>query len=244
MNDESCVVVLSGGMDSTVLLYEMLRQKVNCYAVSFNYGQKHGSRELMMAHGTTVKLGVPHWIINLSSLTPAIAIGGSALVSDTEVPEGHYAEDNMALTVVPNRNMMMASIATSIAIANGCKAIALGVHAGDHAVYPDCRGEFIKAFEDCVIIGMKGFVRDDFEVWTPFINMSKTEIAVLGIENNVPFECTWSCYKGKWTHCGKCGTCVERLESLTQAANAYGRHLNDIDKTHYDDVDYWKSVTA
>jgi 7-cyano-7-deazaguanine synthase len=153
---------------------------------------------------------------------------------DTEVPEGHYADDNMKQTVVPNRNMVMLSMAAGIAISNNCTGLVTGVHAGDHDVYPDCRPEFIEALNKTLLVANAGFVSDGFGVHAPFMNMHKSQIVTLGAELGVPFEKTWSCYKGGDIHCGRCSTCVERIEAFQLA------HVDD--PTEYEDNDFWKTV--
>jgi 7-cyano-7-deazaguanine synthase len=228
------LVVSSGGLDSTVAIYQMLKQDCEVATVSFDYGQRH-KKELDYAEKTASKLGLRHHVVDLSGLTSILAESGSSLVSATEVPEGHYAEDNMKKTVVPNRNMMMLSVAGAIAVSTGCNYVVTGVHAGDHAVYPDCRPPFINAMADALVYGNEGF-GDMRGVLAPFVHMTKTEIAHLGMQLKVPFEETWSCYKGGEVHCGRCGTCVERLEAINDAG-AFG-----YDKTEYADITYWSKV--
>jgi 7-cyano-7-deazaguanine synthase len=208
------VAVLSGGMDSTTLLYWMRNMDFETAAISFNYGQKH-VKELKFASATCDKLGVPHVIFDLSCMKE---IAKSALTNDKiEVPEGHYAEESMKATVVPNRNMVMLSIATSWAISSEANIVATGVHAGDHAIYPDCRPEFIYSLEQTLRVANEGFIVPSFQVAAPFVQLSKAEIAKTGNQLLVPWEETWSCYKGGELHCGKCGTCVERKEAFKLA---------------------------
>jgi 7-cyano-7-deazaguanine synthase len=237
LNQPKALVVSSGGLDSTVAIYDMLDQGCEVATVSFEYGQRH-RKELDFAIATAKKLGIRHDVIFLgeSNLTQILAESGSSLVSDTAVPEGHYAEDNMKQTVVPNRNMMMLSIAGSVAVATGCNFIVTGVHAGDHAVYPDCRPRFINLVSDALVQGNEGF-GDMRGVLAPYVHMSKTEIAHKGMQLKVPFHETWSCYKGGKLHCGKCGTCVERLEAIYEAG------ATNYDDTQYEDKDFWKTVT-
>lgn len=246
------VVVLSGGMDSTVLLYDILTSKPDEPAVSscvsFNYGQRH-SKELDFAQATAKKFGLKHHIINLwsSGFTGAISESESSLVTDNDVPEGHYAQDNMKATVVPNRNMVMLSIATSIAVAEGAQYVATAVHAGDHFIYPDCRPQFINALSIAVAEGNEGFgVLDANPILAPYIYQSKEEIAYRGLELGVNFATTWSCYKGGDIHCGKCGTCVERLEAIELASEKfnYGQFQENgrFDDTEYEDDEFWKAA--
>ena len=202
------LVVHSGGMDSTVLLYQLLQAGDEVKALSINYGQRH-SRELEAARALCAELGVEHRVADLSGLSDLLA--GSALTSsDIEVPEGHYAEDNMKATVVPNRNMILLSVAAGWAISSKYDRIAYAAHSGDHAIYPDCRNEFAEASDGAIRLA------DWHEVslYRPFVDMTKADIVSLGAKLGVPFEKTWSCYKGQDLHCGRCGTCVERREAF------------------------------
>lgn len=213
------VSILSGGLDSTVALYQArdLGHTITS-AVSFNYGQNH-KKELEYAARTCAELGIKHHIIDLhaAGVTEAIKSGSSLLQGADAVPEGHYAEESMKSTVVPNRNMMMISIAGAIAVAEHANTVLIGVHAGDHFIYPDCRPDFIHSAEAALFFGNEGFgsfVQEMPTVWAPFIGNTKTDIGNLAYEMNVPITDTWSCYKGGDKHCGKCGTCVERKEAL------------------------------
>ena len=202
------LVVHSGGMDSTVLLHKLVQEGDEVKALSVNYGQRH-SRELDRARALCAELGVEHRVADLSGLSDLLA--GSALTSsDIEVPEGHYAEDNMKATVVPNRNMILLSVAAGWAISSKFDRIAYAAHSGDHAIYPDCRNEFAEALDGAIRLA------DWHEVslYRPFVDMTKADIVSLGAKFEVPFEKTWSCYKGQDLHCGRCGTCVERREAF------------------------------
>lgn len=269
MNRKSAVAVFSGGLDSTTLVYDMIDKGYEPHLVSFDYGQRH-KKELEYAKLTAQLLGLRHDIVDLTGI--AHLISNSALTApmirgeepgrmphyeehEIEVPEGHYAEDNMKLTVVPNRNMIMLSIAAGIAVNEGAALLGVGVHAGDHFVYPDCRPQFIRAANAAIVLGNEGFgsIPKQFEgteltkfIYAPFRNMSKINIAYRAILLNVPFENTWSCYKGGEKHCGRCGTCVERLEAIDEARaewedNERGRMAYD--RTAYEDSEYWKTVT-
>lgn len=246
-NQPSVLVIFSGGLDSTVAVYDAVDQGFKVDLVSFNYGQKH-KKELDYAKATATKLGLRHDICDLSGLTPLLAEGGSALISEEEVPEGHYAEENMKLTVVPNRNMIMLSIAGGIAVARGINYIITGVHAGDHAVYPDCRPPFIGHVSEALVIGNAGFGAMQ-GIIAPYVQKSKAEIARKGILLRVPFEETWSCYKGEEDHCGRCGTCVERLEAISDGINMLEQEGNPIvegffDLTDYQDEEFWIEATS
>jgi 7-cyano-7-deazaguanine synthase len=251
---KKAVVVFSGGLDSTTLAYYVRSQGYDLHLVSFDYGQRH-SKELVYAAKTALVLDARHDIVDLSSITPLLAAGGSSLVSGTDVPEGHYAADNMKATVVPNRNMIMLSIAGGIAVAENAEMVATGVHAGDHFIYPDCRPRFINAANAAIVLGNSGFgsIPETLEgykpmrfISTPFIDMTKAQIAFTALELGVHFEDTWSCYKGGDRHCGKCGTCVERLEAISQAVEMYveegGQLTHWPDLTDYEDRNYWKTA--
>lgn len=200
-------IIVSGGMDSTTLLYYALSKTISdkVIALSVDYGQKH-KKELEQAKEICRKLDVEHRIIDLKSVSSLLK---SSLTSDEKVPHGHYAEDNMKATVVPNRNAIMLSLAYGVAISNKSKYLLYGAHAGDHFIYPDCRPEFVKALDKAFRIGNKGF--GNTKIKAPFNYLSKSEIVTLGIELGVPYEYTWSCYEGQKTACGECGTCTERV---------------------------------
>jgi 7-cyano-7-deazaguanine synthase len=213
-NKPKAVVVLSGGMDSTTALYVAKDRGYDVVTVSFDYGQRH-KKELDYAEKLCKKIGVPHKIVDLTSITSLIS--NSALTGETEVPEGHYADENMKLTVVPNRNMIMYSIAIGYAVNLKAEAVFVGVHAGDHPIYPDCRPEFIRELDLIAYIGNKGFIEKNFKIEAPFLEYTKAGIVITGKMLGVPYEMTWSCYKGGEKHCGKCGTDVERKEAFRLA---------------------------
>lgn len=204
------ILILSGGMDSITLLYKLLEQGKTVKAISFNYGQRH-SRELEQAKKTCEKLGVEHKIIDISFLKELVS--NSALTSDVKVPEGHYEDESMKLTVVPNRNMIMASIAIGWAVNEDYDQVALGVHAGDHAIYPDCRPEFIEALGRIAMIANY----KPIEIYTPFLQIDKGDIAIEGKRLNVDYSLTHTCYNGQEKPCGKCGACQERAEAFAKA---------------------------
>jgi 7-cyano-7-deazaguanine synthase len=207
---KKAVVILSGGMDSVTLLYDIVKQGYDTYALSFDYGQKH-KKELVCANETCKKLGVIHKIVNLSVLNE---LAPSALTRDNwDIPEGNYADDNMKQTVVPNRNMVLLSLATSYAISLKAEKLFYGAHAGDHTIYPDCRKEFIDKMKE--VIKIADWVAVDLEA--PYWNMDKGDVAIRGKELNVDYSLTWTCYKGQDKACGKCGSCTERLEAFEKA---------------------------
>jgi 7-cyano-7-deazaguanine synthase len=205
------VVLFSGGMDSATLLYHFLAMGNEVYALGINYGQRH-IKELLSASEITKKLGVLYEIVDLRSI--AKLINTSSLINlDIAVPDGHYEENSMKITVVPNRNMILLSIATGWAITLKADGVGYAAHAGDHTIYPDCRPKFIKAMSQAIALADNHQVK----LYTPFQDFSKADICALGYKLKVPFELTWSCYKGQEKHCGKCGTCVERKEAFQLA---------------------------
>lgn len=227
------VAIVSGGMDSVTLAHYLYAEGHQLHLLSFDYGQRH-VRELDCAKACADRLGAPHDVINLTSLTRLIAT--SALTGGGDVPHGHYAEDTMRATVVPNRNMMMLSIATAVAVAHRASHVALGVHGGDHFVYPDCRPGFVSAAQLALNLGNEGIADPRVELLAPFITRDKTYIAQLGDELRVPWADTWSCYQGGDEHCGRCGTCVERIEAF---------HLAGVtDPTSYTDREAWRQFTG
>lgn len=205
------ILIYSGGLDSTVLLYKLKSEGCDVKALSINYGQRH-SKELDFAKRNCENLGVEHKVVDLSSLKPLLG-GSSQTDTNVAVPEGHYAAENMKLTVVPNRNMLMLSVAAAWAIAEKADTIAYAAHSGDHAIYPDCREEFVDALNKA--LGLADW--HTVQIERPFINISKSDIIKLGNDLKVPFADTWSCYKGGEKACGVCGTCYERRESFVEA---------------------------
>jgi 7-cyano-7-deazaguanine synthase len=231
MERTKAVSLLSGGLDSTVLAY-MLHERHDLTLLSIDYGQRH-SKEMSYASRTAATLGVPYSVIPIAGLGRYLS--GSALSDmNVPVPQGHYAQENMKLTVVPNRNAIMLSIATGIAISIGAEFVAFAPHAGDHPIYPDCRPEFVATFNKMIGVANEGFLPPGFKIEAPFVGMSKAEIVELGDDLSVPFQHTWSCYEGGVNHCGRCGTCVERAEAFDIAGVD--------DPTRYDHPDYWKEV--
>lgn len=242
---EKAVVVISGGLDSSTLLHRVKAMGYEPHGISFDYGQRH-RKELDYAALQCEQVGATYKIVDLSPLTILFEDSGSALITDTAVPEGHYGEESMKATVVPNRNMIMASIAAGYAASIDAVQIAMGMHAGDHFIYPDCRPEFVNAAEYAIIEGNRGFLPTNFHFHTPYIKSSKNDIALEAINLGVDIANTWSCYNGDEVHCGKCGTCVERLEALDCAAEKFNQTVNDehlfVDKTKYADKEYWREA--
>ena len=205
------LVLFSGGLDSTVLAAQLLADGAETRLLSIDYGQRH-AKELHKAEKIAQALGLPHRILRLPDLGPLL--GGSSLTDDqVELPEGHYAEESMKATVVPNRNMILLALAGGHALSIGFDTIAYAAHAGDHTIYPDCRPEFADAMEKA--LGLADW--QNLNLHRPFVNFSKEELVRKGNELGAPLELTWSCYAGREKHCGKCGTCVERKEAFALA---------------------------
>ena len=203
------LIIVSGGMDSITLLYD---KKDNiALALSFDYGSNHNSREIPYAQLHCQRLGIRHIVIPLDFMHQYFT---SSLLEGAEaIPDGHYADENMKSTVVPFRNGIMLSVAIGIAESNGLKKVLIANHGGDHAIYPDCRPDFISAINKAAMSGTYLNV----EVDAPYTNISKTDIARRGLALGIDYSETWSCYKGGAVHCGTCGTCVERKEALHDA---------------------------
>lgn len=211
MSKTTALVVLSGGLDSTTLAYHLHGLGHPLKAVSFDYGQRH-KRELTSAMNVAAKLGIGHRIIDVSFLRELL---GSALTDpDIAVPHGHYEEESMRATVVPNRNTIMLSIAWGIACAEQLGLVALGVHAGDHHIYPDCRPGYVADIERALRSGTEGHREPTLSLSTPFIAMDKAAIVARGLMLGVPYELTWTCYEGGARPCGQCGSCRERAEAF------------------------------
>jgi 7-cyano-7-deazaguanine synthase len=212
---EHAVTIVSGGLDSTVLAYALHLMDVRLTMLSFDYGQRH-RRELDYARRTAAALGASHHVVDLTALVGLLS--GSALTDDRiAVPDGHYTDASMRSTVVPNRNAIMLDVAVARAVSSGADAVLFGAHAGDHPIYPDCRPAFLTAFERAAQLANEGYGHPELRVLAPFIDWTKADIVKLGDQLGLPFVQTWSCYKGGATHCGSCGTCVERREAFKLA---------------------------
>ena len=206
------VIIYSGGMDSFTLLHHVLNQgfapdDISC--LTFNYGQRH-VREIVAAQTVCLDLGITHKIVDISAINALMS--GSSLTDDIDIPEGHYAEDSMKSTVVPNRNMVLLSLAVAYAVSLEAPAVYYGAHSGDHAIYPDCRPEFVQKMKDvCAIANY-----EPVSIETPFLHHSKGEILAVGKALELDYSHTWTCYNGRDKACGKCGACVERLEAFSE----------------------------
>lgn len=223
----SVILVCSGGMDSITLAYKLAAEKQLKAIISFNYQQRH-KKELLFAEECAKDLGVEFQLIDLTAISETIL--GSALTSNIPVPDGHYAEQSMKITEVPNRNAIFLTIAFAYAVTKNADAVAIAVHGGDHFIYPDCRPDFLKAFNEMEQYSLENRVK----LLAPYADKDKAYIAADGAKYNVPFEKTWSCYKGEDIHCGRCGTCVERREAFNNA--------NVKDPTQYKDSEFWQKA--
>lgn len=208
------VVLLSGGMDSVTALYHTRRQHEVPAALSFDYGSKHNARELPFAREHAGRLGIPHQIVELDFMRRLFQ--SHLLQGGGDIPDGHYADESMKQTVVPFRNGIMLAIAAGFAESSGAEAVVIAAHAGDHAIYPDCREPFMQSIGDAMARGTYAGIR----LMRPFIDLDKTAIVRLGIPLGIDYARTWSCYKGGTRHCGTCGTCVERREAFQLAGIA------------------------
>lgn len=206
---KDALIILSGGMDSVTMLYEY-RERI-ALALTFDYGSNHAENEIACARLHCERLGIRHIIIPLDFIhryfTSSLLQGGDA------IPEGHYTSENMASTVVPFRNGIMLSIACGMAESNGLKFVMIANHGGDHTIYPDCRDEFIQTMSQAMNAGTDTNV----QVFAPYTNITKADIARRGKSLGLDYSETWSCYKGGSVHCGKCGTCIERKEAMVEA---------------------------
>jgi protein ExsB len=210
--EKDSIIILSGGMDSVTLLH--YRKERIALAVSFDYGSNHNAREIACAAEQCRLLGIEHIVIPLSFMSRYFK--SSLLEGADSIPEGHYEDSNMKSTVVPFRNGIMLSVACGLAESRGLKHVMMANHGGDHAIYPDCRPEFVKAMSDA----MKYGTYDGVTIEADFTDVTKADIARLGHTLGVDYSLTYSCYKGGEKHCGKCGTCVERKEAFAKAGIA------------------------
>lgn len=196
-------------MDSVTLLHD--KQNEIALAITFDYGSNHNAREIECAKWQCEKLGIKHIIIPLAFIKQYFT--SSLLQGANAIPDGHYADENMKSTVVPFRNGIMLAIACGIAESNNLTSVLIANHAGDHAIYPDCRQEFITNMSNAMRVG--SYIRVSIDA--PYTNITKSDIAKIGAKLGVDYSHTYSCYRGGDVHCGKCGTCVERKEAFRDA---------------------------
>jgi 7-cyano-7-deazaguanine synthase len=208
---KKAVLIYSGGMDSFTLLHHILASglaRSDIATLTFNYGQKH-VKEVEYAKHVCAELGIEHKVVDISAINSLL--GGSSLTDDIAIPEGHYEADNMKSTVVPNRNMILLSLAIAYAVSLEADTVYYGAHSGDHAIYPDCRPEFVQKMDE--VSRIANF--QPVAISTPFVDMSKIDILARGMELGLDYTHTWTCYNGREKACGKCGACVERLEAFS-----------------------------
>ncbi|PKH02950.1 7-cyano-7-deazaguanine synthase QueC [Psychromonas sp. MB-3u-54] len=205
------VVIYSGGMDSFTVLHKAMQQGLTPYALTFDYGQRH-IKEIEVARKVCEELGVHHKVIDISAINQLI--GGSSLTDNSiDVAQGHYQQENMKSTVVPNRNMILLSLAIGYAVSLGAEQVYYGAHSGDHEIYPDCRPIFVEKMNDVAAVANY----EKVEIFSPYLNNNKSGILKDGMAMGLDYSKTWTCYNGREKACGKCGSCVERLEAF--AAN-------------------------
>ena len=203
------VIIISGGMDSTTMLYEYRDQIA--LAITFDYGSTQNGRERQCAITHCQRLGIRHIVVKLDFMQRYFK---SALLESPEaIPDGNYNDENMKSTVVPFRNGIMLAIACGIAESNGLHRVMIANHAGDHSIYPDCTQPFVQAMS----AAMQAGTYEHIEVFAPYTNISKADIARHGAALGLDYSETYSCYKGREHHCGTCGTCTERRQALRQA---------------------------
>lgn len=206
------LLICSGGLDSVTLAYRLHATNQLAALLCFDYGQRH-KKEITSARLCAQRLDVPFILLDISDIGRQLS--GSALTDDIEVPKGHYTQDSMQLTVVPNRNAIMLSIAFGVAAARKLDAVAVAVHGGDHFVYADCRPEFIQAMATMQQLALAD--QQQVQLLAPYVETDKVAIARDAARYAVPVADTWSCYEGGELHCGRCATCLERIEALAQA---------------------------
>ncbi|SDK91112.1 preQ(0) biosynthesis protein QueC [Modicisalibacter muralis] len=205
------IVIYSGGMDSYTVLHHALCQGYEVHALSFDYGQRH-SRELNVARDVCQRLGIAHQIVDIRAIHSLI--DNSALTdASRDLPGGDYASDNMVATLVPNRNMILLSLAIAQAVNIGAELCFYGAHGGDHVLYPDCRPEFVERMNDVAAIANFETAR----IEAPYLHVDKAAILADGLAMGLDYGETWTCYLGEEFACGACGSCRERLAAF--AAN-------------------------
>lgn len=228
---QKTLVVCSGGLDSVTLAYQVAAESELLGLLTFDYGQRH-KKEIEFAALAAKRLGVPHRVLDIANIGQLLT--SSLTDTNINIPEGHYAANNMASTVVPNRNAIMLTIAFGLADSMEADAVGIAVHGGDHFIYPDCRPEFIQAFAAMQTLALGKDVA--IELLSPYLTISKGEIAKQAVKYHVPIHETWSCYNGEAIHCGRCGTCIERLQAVDFA--------NAEDNTNYADKTFWLAANS
>ncbi len=225
------VILCSGGIDSVTLAHKIAAEHELVRLLTFDYGQRH-AKEVEFAARTAQRLGARHDLVDIRALAQFLSSSSLIDGAANAIPDGHYAQETMKSTIVPNRNAIMLTIAFGIASGMQAEAVGIAVHSGDHFIYPDCRPAFVDAFRAMQEKALEGM--GEVALLAPFVQTSKAGIVAEGARLGVPFAETWSCYKGGEKHCGRCGTCVERAEAF---------HLAGIpDPTVYADPDYWQDA--
>lgn len=209
MTEKDSVIIYSGGLDSTTLLYEECERVA--LAVTFDYGSNHAAHEIACARHHCALLGIEHLVIELAFMAKYFE---SSLLSGADaIPDGNYNDSNMHSTVVPFRNGIMLSVACGLAESRGLKRVLIANHGGDHAIYPDCRPEFVAAMD----AAMQAGTYEGVTLVAPYTNISKADIVRRGAQMGIDYGETYSCYRGGEHHCGRCGTCTERREAFLEA---------------------------
>lgn len=209
------ILILSGGLDSTTLAYKLKKNGYELYCITFNYGQKQ-SREIDYAKNTTLSLNAKHQIIDISFLKH-LFLSSSLTNNSINIPHGEYSPQNMASTVVPNRNAILLAIAWALACEEKADIVAYGAQKSDNIVYPDTRPEFFDAINHAFTLGTEGCGKENLVLCAPFINKTKGEVIKIAYDLGIPFTNTYSCYEGNEIHCGQCGACTNRKNGFINA---------------------------
>ena len=204
------VVIYSGGMDSYTVLHKAIEEGLTPFALTFDYGQRH-VKEIQVASDVCQSLDINHKIIDITAINQLI--GGSSLTdSSIEVATGDYDNNNMVNTVVPNRNMILLSLAVGYAVSIGAEQVYYGAHSGDHEIYPDCRPIFVEKMNEVAAVANY----EKTEIHSPYLNSDKVGILKDGLRMGLDYSKTWTCYNGREKACGQCGSCKERLEAFAK----------------------------
>jgi len=209
MSSNNIIVALSGGLDSATMLAQCIAEGGTPFCISFYYGSKHNEYENKASIEIAEYYKVPLKHIDISGITQEFH--STLLKSGGEIPEGYYTDKNMSQTVVPARNLIFLSILAGIANSRDISTIGIAVHQGDHAIYPDCRPNFISSVQKTIELATDGQLNN---LYTPFLFLTKTDIVKIGLDLSVPYHLTRTCYKEQELACGHCGACTERLEAF------------------------------
>ena len=202
------MVIYSGGMDSYTVLHKAIEEGLTPFALTFDYGQRH-VKEVQVASDLCKELGINHKVIDITAINQLI--GGSSLTDNSiDVALGDYENTNMVNTVVPNRNMILLSLAIGYAVSIGAEKVYYGAHSGDHDIYPDCRPIFVEKMNEVAAVANY----EATEIYSPYLKSDKIGILKDGIRMGLDYSKTWTCYNGREKACGQCGSCIERLEAF------------------------------